>query len=56
MTSVKLSEHDMALLERVADADNMSFAETWRRALHVYARERGLEASDQGQREGVRAA
>jgi len=42
MTSVKLSERDMALLERVADTEGSTFAETWRRALHVYARAIGV--------------
>ena len=42
MTSVKLSERDMALLERVADTEGSTFAETWRRALHVYARSIGV--------------
>lgn len=45
MTSVKLAPHDMALLEHVAAAQDKSFAEVWRSALHVYARELGVDAA-----------
>lgn len=42
ITSVQLTSDERRLLERVADAEAVSFGEVWRRALRVYAAQQGL--------------
>jgi hypothetical protein len=41
-TSVNLSLEERELLERLAGADDASLNDVWRRALRVYAAQRGL--------------
>lgn len=43
ITTVKLSAADRSLLEHLAELENASFADIWRRSLHAYAQELGLE-------------
>lgn len=46
ITSVLLTTEERRLLERVADAEGVSFADVWRRALRAYAADHELLDDD----------
>ncbi len=44
VTSVQLSADERLLLEHIADTDGVGLGDVWRRALRVYADQRGIVA------------